>query len=238
MRILAIGGHICDMEFACGAVLAKHARLGDEVYLLSTTVGERGWPWPDKEGVKAYKQQKIEEGIRCAQKLGAIESRHLDYGDTELPLDREVQLKLCDEIRRIRPDIVITHWRKATHNDHYHTALNVEQAVSLAGLPTNFSQYPEHGVKRIFYTDNWEDQVDFTPNVYIPFEEEDMQRWQDAINEFAVGRGEVTRFRFCEFYRHYAHTKGMLAGVPYAQAFYTEFKKIKNDKLFTTCKPE
>jgi LmbE family N-acetylglucosaminyl deacetylase len=236
MRILAIGGHICDMEFSCGAVLAKHARMGDQVYLLSTTVGEKGGQFA--ENVPKYRKQKIEEGLRCAQKLGAVESRVLDYGDTELPCSREVQMEIAEEIRRIRPDVVITHWNKATHTDHYNTAINVEQAISLAGLAAIKTKYPEHGVGRIFYTDNWEDQVDFVPNVYISFTQEDMDTWQDAINEFAVGRGELFAFHFTEYYRHYAHLRGMEARMPYAQAFYTPIKKIKSDRLFTTCKPE
>ena len=237
MRILAIGGHICDMEFSCGAILAKHARMGDEVYILSTTVGEKGYPWDDEEGVKAYKQQKIEEGKRCGEKLGAVESWYLDYEDSNLPLSRAVQEELCDEIRRIRPDIVITHWNKATHNDHLNTALNVEKAVSLAGLPSHFSKYPVHGVKRLFYTDNFEDPIDFYPNVYISFEEEDMQRWQEAIRELAVGRGEILGIPFGDFYQSYARTKGIMANKTYAQAFYTNFK-VKTDKLFTAIKPE
>ena len=234
MRILAIGGHICDMEFSCGAVLAKHARLGDQVYLLSTTVGERGYPDPTK--IPQYRQQKIEEGLRCAEKLGAVESRYLDYPDTELPCSRDVQIEICNEIRRIQPDIVITHWKKATHTDHYATAVNVEKAVWFAALPSIITEYPAHSTKRIFYTDNWEDQVDFEPNVFIPFEKEDMDTWLSAINEFAVGRGEISKFHFCKFYEHYAYTRGMVAGYPYAQAFYSDIK-IKTDKLFAQCDP-
>ncbi len=235
MRILAIGGHIGDMELSCGAVLAKHARLGDEVYILSTTVGERGCRYPEK--IAEYKKQKIEEGLRCAQKLGAVESRHLDYPDTELPCTREVQIEICEEIRRIRPDIVITHWKKATHTDHYNTAINVEKAVWFAKLPTIVTEHPSHSVKKIFYTDNWEDPIDFVPNVFVSFEEEDMERWQAAIYEFAAGRGEVVSFRFNKFYEHYSYVRGMVAGFAHAQAFYSELI-IKTDKLFAACNCE
>jgi len=117
------------MEFACGAVLAKHARLGDEVYLLATTVGERGCSSLDDNDIEMNKKQKIEEGRRCAEILGAKESNYLEYPDTELPCSRDVQLKIADEIRRIKPDIVITHWNTAQHTDHYNTAINVEKAI-------------------------------------------------------------------------------------------------------------
>ena len=246
MRILAIGAHICDMEFACGAVLAKHARMGDEVYLLSTTVGEKGCGSllpadvlaagrGTLPTVEAYKQQKIEEGLKCAKKLGAISSTWLDYPDAELPCDAEAQLKIADEIRRIKPDIVITHWKKAKHRDHYNTAINVEKALWLAKMPTIETDHPRHNVSRLYYSDNWEDPIDFVPNVIISVEEEDINKWQSAISEFQVGRGELSGFSFVDYYRHLTYGRGMAAGFKHAQAFYTDIN-VHTDKLFGTFK--
>ena len=224
---------MCDMEFTCGAVLAKHARLGDEVYLLTTTIGEKGGTSePEK-----YKQQKIEEGLKCAEKLGVIESTWLDYPDAEYPCDRKAQIELCDEIRRIKPDIVITHWNKATHTDHYNTAINVEKAIWFAKIGTIETNHPAHVVKRLFYADNWEDSIGFTPNVYVSVDDEDIERWQSAIREFAAGRGLfVGGFRFADYYEHLAHVRGMVARNKYAQAFYTEFN-VRTDGLFGTYNP-
>ena len=234
MKILAIGAHICDMEFTCGAVLAKHVRLGDEVYILSTTAGEMGCGSAD--AVEAYKQQKIDEGLRCAQKLGVKESFWLDYPDTEYPCTREAQMELCDIIRRIKPDVVITHWNKARHRDHYNTAINVEKALWLASIRTIKTNHPPHIVKRLFYTDNWEDPKDFVPNVFISVEEEDIERWQAAINEFAVGRGEISGFHFTEYYRHLTYVRGMVSKCNNAQAFYSDMT-ICTEKLFSNFNP-
>ena len=234
MKILAIGGHICDMEFACGAVLAKHARMGDEVHLLSTTVGEKGCG--SLPLVEAYRQQKIEEGLKCAKKLGAVSSTWLDYPDAELPCDRKVQLEIADEIRRIKPNIVITHWNKASHTDHHNTAVNVEKALWIAKISTIETDHPCHCVSRLYYTDNWEDQTDFVPNVYISVEEEDIDTWQSAISEFQVGRGEITGFNFVEYYRHLTRVRGMVAGFRHAQAFYTNID-VHAGKLFGAYDP-
>ena len=233
MRILAIGGHICDMEFTCGAVLAKHARLGDEVYLLSTTAGEKGFA---KKDTNEYKKQKIEEGLRCAEKLGAKESIWLDYPDAELPCDIKVQTEIAEEIRRIKPDVVITHWNKATHNDHLNTAINVERAIWRAKIGAIKTEHPRHVVQRLYYAENWEDPIDFTPNVFVSVEEEDIERWQSAIKEFQVGRGETSGFQFAEYYRHLTHVRGMVAGFKHAQAFYTDFK-VHTDGLFGEYNP-
>ena len=247
MIILAIGAHICDMEFTCGAVLAKHARMGDEVHLLSTTVGEKGCgsllPAAVLESgrgsmptVEAYKKQKIEEGLKCAKKLGAVSSTWLDYPDAELPCDRKVQLEIAAEIRRIKPDIVITHWNTARHSDHYKTAVNVEKALWIAKMPTIETGHPRHVVSRLYYTDNLEDQIDFVPNVFVSVKEEDIATWQSAISEFLVGRGERSGFSFVDYYRHLAHVRGMEAKFKYAQAFYTEMN-VRTGKLFGAYNP-
>ena len=234
MKILAIGGHICDMEFTCGAVLAKHARLGDEVHFLATTAGEKGCD--AKESVEEYKKQKIEEGLKCAKKLGAASSECLNYPDAELPCNREVQVKIADVIRRIKPNIVITHWNKATHNDHYNTAINVEKALWIAQRAAIETNHPPHYIERLFYTDNWEDPIDFVPNVYVSVEEEDIETWQSAISEFQVGRGEISGFKFVDYYRHLAHVRGMVARFKYAQAFYTKLE-VRTGKLFGAYNP-
>ena len=234
MIILAIGGHICDMEFTCGAVLAKHARMGDEVHLLATTVGEKGCG--SLMSVDAYKQQKIEEARKCAKKLGAVSSTWLDYPDAELPCDRKVQLEIADEIRRIKPNIVITHWNKASHTDHYNTAVNVEKALWIAKMATIETNNPRHSVSRLYYTDNWEDPIDFVPNIYVSVEKEDIDTWQSAISEFQVGRGEISGFNFVDYYSHLAHVRGMVAGFKYAQAFYSKLN-VHTDKLFGAYNP-
>ena len=42
--ILAIGAHCGDVEVTCGAVLAKHNKLGDRIAILHLTLGEGGNP--------------------------------------------------------------------------------------------------------------------------------------------------------------------------------------------------
>ena len=41
-HVLAIGAHPDDIEIGCGATLAKHAALGDEVTMLVITDGAKG----------------------------------------------------------------------------------------------------------------------------------------------------------------------------------------------------
>jgi LmbE family N-acetylglucosaminyl deacetylase len=38
VNILAIGAHFDDVELGCGGALARHAKLGDRVYVFVATV--------------------------------------------------------------------------------------------------------------------------------------------------------------------------------------------------------
>ena len=43
-RILAIGGHVGDMELTCGGILATCAAAGGHIATLALTAGEKGVP--------------------------------------------------------------------------------------------------------------------------------------------------------------------------------------------------
>ena len=48
-NILAIGAHPDDVELGCGGTISKHLELGDEVYVLIMTNGEKGSHAPNRE---------------------------------------------------------------------------------------------------------------------------------------------------------------------------------------------
>lgn len=66
--IMAIGGHIGDMELTAGGTLATMALEGHHIITVALTAGERGNPahLTDQE----YRVQKIEEATKFAKRLG------------------------------------------------------------------------------------------------------------------------------------------------------------------------
>ena len=58
MRILALGAHAADQELSAGMILAKYARAGHQVTILSLTAGEKGHPLL---GPNEYRNQKVRE---------------------------------------------------------------------------------------------------------------------------------------------------------------------------------
>lgn len=57
LTILAIGGHVGDMELTAGGVLASHSLKGDRIVTLALTAGERGVP--AGRDMAEYREQKV-----------------------------------------------------------------------------------------------------------------------------------------------------------------------------------
>lgn len=212
--VLAIGGHIGDMELTAGPTLAKMVLEGDRAIILGATYGERGHP---RLSPADYKVQKIREGEEFAAGIGA-EFRVLDYSDGFLPDDDDAASQIADVIRTEKPEIVITHWKKSMHRDHEHAAVLAERARFLASLPLD-SPLGRHGVKQLLHADNWEDAEDFLPEIFVPIPDEAFNRWRTAIQGHAFARGETYGFRYIDYYTANMAAKGCLAGTERACGF-------------------
>jgi len=201
--ILAFGAHAADIEFSCGAVIAKHTQRGDRATLVHLTLGEAGHPTmpaPD------YAEQKKVECQQAAAVLGA-EVRWLPYADAALPATPEVELAICDLIRELRPRIVLAHWRGSFHRDHvlsYHLAV---RGVALARLASCERPLPPHDVESVFFPENWEDPQGFRPEVYIDVSES-YDTWLEAASKYALFRGEVVSFPYRQYYESLAFIRG------------------------------
>lgn len=211
-RLLIIGAHVGDAELTAGCLAAKHSDAGHKVFLVHMTLGERGHPSLSQE---EYAVQKKGEAENVARSLGA-EVFFLHYRDGELPVNDEVKFKLCDLVRELRPDIVVTHWARSDHKDHANTYLNVEDAVFYAGLPAIKRDLPAHTVSSVYYAENWEDPYGFRPQVYVDTSEV-FETWKKAMSQCAFARGE-TGFPYIEYYSNLFRIRGIEAGFKYAQA--------------------
>ena len=121
-RALAIGAHPDDIEFGCGATLAKWAARGTEVHLLILTDGSKG-TWDESDDLEALVKIRREEARAAAAALGAREVYFLDLVDGELESGIHEREQVCARIRFSRPDVVLGHdpWKRyRLHPDHRH----------------------------------------------------------------------------------------------------------------------
>jgi len=139
-RVLAVGAHPDDIEFGCGATLAKWSAAGAEVHLLVLTDGAKGTWDPDADPA-ALAATRVREQDDARRLLGAFAVHHTDYVDGELvdgPAEREA---VCAVIRRTRPTVLLTHdpWKRyRLHPDHRAAGFLVLDAVVAARDPHFF----------------------------------------------------------------------------------------------------
>src|SRR5262245_46277963 len=105
-RALAIGAHPDDIEFGCGATLAKWADAGALVTLCICTDGSKGTWEPDAD-LGALVARREDEQRDAASALGAVGVEFLRLVDGELRDTRSARAAICTVIRRTRPDIVL-----------------------------------------------------------------------------------------------------------------------------------
>jgi LmbE family N-acetylglucosaminyl deacetylase len=153
-RALAIGAHADDIEFGCGATLAKWAQAGCEVHLLILTDGSKG-TWNPNDDLAALVTTRQGEARDAATTLGAVQVHFFDVVDGDLTsTDRILLARVCETIREARPDVILGHdpWKQyRLHPDHRHAGWLTLDAVVAARDPHFFPEqaYPFHRPQRV-----------------------------------------------------------------------------------------
>lgn len=106
-RALVAFAHPDDAEFMCGGTVALWARGGTEITYVCATDGSAGWNGPDltREQIAARRE---EEMRAVAAMLGVHDVRFLGYPDGLLHASFDLRRDLTREVRRARPDVVVT----------------------------------------------------------------------------------------------------------------------------------
>jgi LmbE family N-acetylglucosaminyl deacetylase len=213
-RILAIGAHAGDMEISCGAVLLKEIQLGNEVHLLHLSRGGRGH---FQKSPIEYSRQKEEEARECGQRM-KTQVHFLEYLDGEVPDSREARLAVTEVMREVQPDVVISHWRASLHPDHVAAHRLTDAAILWAALEGIGEGPVWRGVRRLLFTENWEDPEGFSPYLYVDvsgFRE----AWINAVQAYELFRGGVSSFNYVGYYDGLGKVRGAQVGAGWAQAF-------------------
>ena len=140
-RALAIGAHPDDIEFGCGATLAKWADAGTDVHFLVLTDGSKG-TWDVDDDLDVLIATRITEANAAAT---ALASATVHFGcliDGELENDRTGRELVCRVIREVRPDVVLGHdpWQRyRLHPDHRHAGWLTIDGIVAARDPHFFA---------------------------------------------------------------------------------------------------
>jgi len=126
-RVMVVTAHPDDSEFGAGGTVAKLAKQGCEVTYVIVTNGNKG---SSDRTMSPERLAKIreEEQRNAARALGVERVEFLGYPDCELEDTRDLRRDITRQIRRWRPDLLITqnphrtYNLYASHRDHRITA--------------------------------------------------------------------------------------------------------------------
>jgi len=175
-HILVILAHPDDPEFFCGATLAKWAREGHHITYLLLTCGDKGFnpttdPAMTPDRLCAIRH---EEQYAAAKVIGAQAVHILDHPDGYLIPDLNLRREVVREIRRHKPDILVTCDPQnlfaaygINHPDHRAAGQVVLDAVfPAAGNPVYFPELLEEGFQPHMPKEVW-CSLTLQPNVTL-----------------------------------------------------------------------
>jgi LmbE family N-acetylglucosaminyl deacetylase len=224
-RAMVVVAHPDDAEFGCSGTVAKWCRLGWEVVYVLCTDGSKG---TDDRNISSEQLAEIrkQEQIDAGKVLGLKTVEFLGYPDGYLQPSLELRKDISREIRRHKPDILITTNPRRDllgagyigHPDHFAAGEAAMSAVYPAAR--DHLTFPElleegfepHKVREVWVTMFGEDATRFNP-----LDEVDVETSIRALHAHTSqiknpdGAAEGMRKRRAEI--------GAKVGAPYAEAF-------------------
>ena len=160
---LLLFAHPDDAEFSCGGTVAAWVRGGCEVHYVVCTDGSAGSNEPGR-GREVMRPIREHEQRAAAETLGAASVTFLGEPDGFLAVTPETRRKVCREVRRLRPDVILAPdpsrlWSGSgyvNHWDHKQAGLLALTAV-MPDAPTRvlFQELEDEGIEPFEVPNLW-----------------------------------------------------------------------------------
>jgi LmbE family N-acetylglucosaminyl deacetylase len=173
---MAIQAHPDDIEFTCAGTLARWAKAGATVVYVLCTSGDVGIDEPGMTRAKATEIREA-ESLEAARIAGVNQVVFLREPDGLLQPTLELRKKLVREIRKFKPEVIMTGdptivWSGSdyiNHPDHRAAAMAaLDAAFPAAGQPNLFEELADEGLSahkvRKVYAGVW-DKADVYMNI-------------------------------------------------------------------------
>lgn len=221
---MAIVAHPDDIEFTCAGTLARWAKAGARISYVLCTSGDVGIDQPGMTRARAAKIRE-EEAREAARIAGASEVIFLREPDGMLQATLELRKKLVREIRRFRPEVIVTGDPTVVfsgadyinHPDHRAASLAALDATfPAAGQPNLFEELAAEGLTahkpRRVYVNVWDNKADAFVNIEETIEtkiealrahKSQMRDWDPSpmIKEWAASSAQGKEMIFAEAFR-------------------------------------
>jgi len=219
VNILAVGCHPDDLEIGCGGTLARFSQAGHRITMCHVANGNMGHVILSPDELRQIRKA---EAQSAGEVLGASEVTSFDIPDLEVNASQpEIVNRMVDLIRRIQPDLIITHSPDDYMKDHIEVSKLVFDASFTASVPHYATPTP--GVAKItplYYMDTLAG-VNFIPTEYVDITA------TIEIKLHALDRHESQirwikdhdQVDFLDFVRTTSRFRGLQCGTDYAEGF-------------------
>lgn len=217
-RVLVVIPHPDDAEGGCGGTIAKWISQGSKAFYLLCTDGRRGTDDLEMEPSKLA-QIRENEQAKAAKILGIEEVVYLRYPDGELEDTREFRGQVVREIRRVKPDVILTtephRFPEHQHRDHRMSGqVSLDACFPYARDPFHFPEHLQEG-----FTPHKVGSILFwgasDPRIFVDITESiDLKVRALGQHVSQVGDGRAGRF-----VTQRARQMGNRAGMLYAEGF-------------------
>lgn len=176
--ILAFAAHPDDVELCASGTLLAHKSLGHKIAIVDLTAGELG-----SRGSAEIRKKEAETSARI---LGLDYRKNLGLRDGFFEINEDSLLKVIQEIRFLKPTLVLANAITDRHPDHGQAAKLVAKAFFLSGLVkiettyNGMKQEPFRPKQLLHYI---QDQ-DLIPDVVFDVSKF-MDKKKESINAFA-----------------------------------------------------
>jgi bacillithiol biosynthesis deacetylase BshB1 len=238
--VLVFAAHPDDAELGCGGSLIKLSKEGKRTVIVDATQSELS-----TRGTIELRQK---EAKYAGEILKLYARENLNIHDGTISSAQENILKVVEQIRKWRPEIIIMPPQFERHPDHEEMHRLVRKAAFFSGLQKIETSYggqkqEPHRAKKMFC---FMQTYDFQPSFYIDISEtlEEKVRAMKAFasqfhnpEEYHSDEPEtfISRPGFLEMLESRARYFGEKIGVKYAEAFYS-VEPIGIDSLSTFLK--
>jgi LmbE family N-acetylglucosaminyl deacetylase len=217
---MTIFAHPDDMEFSCGATLAKWAAAGCEITVVLCTSGNVG-THDVKFTPYTLAALREEEQKKACDVLGIKHIEFLRHDDSRLVADLTLRRELVHLIRKYKPEVVfcgdphLVFWgnNRINHPDHRAAARAALQAIfpcaSMALFCPDAGPVPEvHGVyvRAFEQLDTW---IDVTDTIELKIKAlrehhcqlDDYKDLEETMRQRAMDAGKEKGMAFAESFR-------------------------------------
>ena len=224
MNYLIVAAHPDDEVLGAGAVMYKLARDKQEVSvcILSGNVQAR---------MLRPKDEELKDDIDTS--MGILQVKKYFLGEfPNIRLNTVPHIELVQFIEKAiletKAEVIITHHPGDLNNDHLHTSLACQEAVRLFQRRTDITPIRELLFMEVLSATDWclnEGMNAFTPNTFIEIGEEALEKKVEALSGYRDVMRPYPHPRSAEALRGLAAWRGAQAGLNYAEAFQSVFRR-------------